>query len=197
MSSRLLFLFAGLAACSRAPAKDSSADQRARRELPTGATWFSGDVAADFTMGSATHITDPGGLDVGVPTAGSGATSGWDLESVALDYDDATDTLSIGFATYGVGADADGNGGEASTSTWLSGLGGSDAADVGGTESFALAIDLDQDGTLDVIAGVPGDGATDLYGYTVSTFSGSVYSPGTSFGTALPGHTGGVFGVPT
>ena len=196
MSRPAILTILGLAACARSPVKDSGVDARDRRSLPTGATWFSGDVSTDFAHASAVHITDPGGLDVGVPTAAGGATSGWDLDGIALDYDPSNDTLSVGFATYGVGGDADGDSDEGTTSSWLAGLGGTDATDLGGTESFALAIDLDQDGVLDIIAGVPGDGTTDLYGYTVSTFAGSVYSPGTSFGSPLPHHTGGVFGVP-
>ena len=126
-------------------------EQRPDAELPGGASWFTGDVAADFTDATVVTVADPGGLDVGVPTAGGSAVSGNDIEYAALDYDPATDTLSVGIATYGVAGDVDGDGDGGTTSSWLSGLGGTDVADFGGTESFAVAFDLDEDGTLDVI----------------------------------------------
>jgi len=198
-TSRLSLLSVLLLASACAPGvpADSADEQRDRRALPPGASWFTGNVASDFTASTAVLISDPGGLDVGVPTAGGTAVSGWDMEMVALDYDAATDVLSIGLGTFGVGGDADGDGDEAHTSSWLAGLGGADAADLGGYESFALAIDLDEDGVLDVIAGVPGDGSSQLADYTVATFSGTPFSPGLSFGSDLAAHTGGLHGAPT
>ncbi len=170
--------------------------QRPEALRPGGAAWFTGDVGADFTDASVVLITDPGGQDVGVPTAGGSAISGNDVEYIALDYDASTDVLSVGIATYGIAGDVDGDGDAGNTSSWLSGLGGVDSADFSGSESFTVAFDIDEDGVYDVIAGVGGL-STDISGYTVAQFSGSVYFPALAFGSTLSDHVGSVYGSPT
>lgn len=146
---------------------------------------FSGDVPADFTGPGVLTILDPGGVgDVGLPgVATPGTTSGWDMVGFRLSYDSGADILYVGINAFGIGGDADGDGLPGNTSGWLTGTGGADVADLGGTESFAVYFDLDQDGTFDVIAGVPS--GSDITGFTVSNFSGSPGSPFSAFGTAI------------
>jgi len=155
---------------------------------------FTGDVETDFVGTGFFIATDPGGIDVGVPPAAPvGTVSGNDLKDVRFLYD-GTD-LYVGFNTFTIAGDVDDDGDGGTTASWLSGLGGTDSADFGGTESFALMIDLDENGSIDVIAGV--SSVTDLSGFSVSEFTGSPFVPGFAFGTPLPGHTGSVFASPT
>ncbi len=156
---------------------------------------FTGDVFADFDPDESIVIVDPGGVDVGVPQAAAGTVSGWDLRSVRLFYDVATDTLYVGFDTYGIAGDADGDGDPGAAGPVLAELGGQDAPDLGGTESFALLLDFEQDGAWDVIAGVPA--GADLSGFMVSHFVGDAVVPAVGFGMALAQHEGVVFASPS
>lgn len=154
---------------------------------------FTGNVESDFTGSGVVTVVDPGAVDVGLPLAApAGTVSGNDLKDVRFSYD-GTD-LSVGFNAFTIAGDVDNDGNGGTTSAWLAGLGGNDVADFGGTESFALMIDVDENGTIDVIAGV--SATTDISGFSVSQFSGSPFAPGFAFGAALPGHTGSVFGSP-
>ncbi len=156
---------------------------------------FTGDVTADFAGADVHVVADPAGIDVGVPVQfPAGTISGNDIADIRLSYDAANDTLYVGFNTYGIGGDVDGDGDAGRTSATLGGIGGADLPDFGGTESFALLIDIDEDGVFDVIAGV--SGMTDLGGFTVATFAGSPFAPGFAFGAPLPDHTGAVYGSP-
>jgi cysteine-rich repeat protein len=164
--------------------------------VAAAAPTFTGDVPTDFSDPSDLVFADPAGLDVGVPTALNGAISGHDMEDVRLAYDAVTDTLFIGINTFGIATDADGDGNPDGTSPELAGLGGVDEALIGGTESFAFFADLDEDGVLDVIAGVPA--GADASGYRVSSFLGTPVAPGVSFGPPLDAiHQGSFFGAPT
>lgn len=145
---------------------------------------FTGDVAADFPP-TAAFIADPGGQDVGIPLAfPAGTISGWDMSQCALYYDAGTDTLFVGFDTYGIGGDADGDGNPGGTSAILAGLGGTDFAALGSTESAGVFLDLDDDGTFDVVAGV--DGMSDLSNLRSANFSGSIFAAGFAYGAPLP-----------
>ncbi len=156
---------------------------------------FTGDATVDFAGPDALLVADPAGVDVGVPIQfPAGTISGNDVEDVRLSYDAASDTLYVGFNTYGIAGDVDGDGDAGNTSATLAGIGGADMPDFGGTESFALLIDVDEDGAFDVIAGV--SGATDLGGFTVAEFSGSPFAPGFAFGMPLFDHIGAVYGSP-
>jgi choice-of-anchor A domain-containing protein len=139
---------------------------------------------------------DPSGIDVGMPIAFPfGTVSGHDLKDVRFHYDLASDTLTVGLNTFVIAGDADGDGFPDSTGPILSGLGGIDQPLFGGTESFAVYFDIDEDGIFDVIAGVPT--GVDLSGYRVSVFAGSPFAPAFAFGAALASNTGSVCGAPT
>lgn len=166
--------------------------------MPIGAATvtFTGDVEADFTEPGILSIPDPGGVgDVGVPgDAPPGTISGWDMADLRLTYDAAFDTLYVGMNTYGIAGDADGNGDPGGTAEWLDADGGVDLPSLGSTECIAVYFDLDQDGTFDVIAGVPG--TADISGFTVAVFTGPT-NPPLNFGTPLPGNTGSYYASPS
>jgi len=166
--------------------------------LALAAPSFTGNVDADFDASvapTAVIVDDPGGVDVGIPTAAPGGTiSGNDMDYMALDYDPGTDTLYVGIATYTIAGDVDDDGDGSTTSSWLSGIGGMDEPDFAESESFAVMIDLDEDGIFDLITGV--SGLTDAAGFDAAEFDGSVYAPAYAFGASLPDHLGTFHGVP-
>jgi hypothetical protein len=151
---------------------------------------FTGDVSVDFA-GSGAEVVVDGPGDVGLPyNAPVGTVSGWDIEETHFDLDLTADELNIGIAFYGTAGDADGDGGEGTTSPWLASNGGVDLAGLGMTESICVAFDFDQNGTWDVIAGV---GSWDD-SYQVAAYNASPLGQSFSFGTALPnanGHAAG------
>jgi hypothetical protein len=154
---------------------------------------FTGDAAADFA--GAFIIADPGGQDVGVPMQLTGATSGWDIANVGLAYDEVNDQLLVGIDFFGIAGDADGDGDPNSTSAPLAGIGGSDNANWAGSESFTFALDLDDDGNLDVITGITPGG--DISSLSTNLFSGSIFAPFISFGAPLPAHNPILFATPS
>lgn len=167
--------------------------------LPTSALaspTFTGRADLDFAIAGAMSYPDPDGLDVGIPLSFPvGTVSGWDIDSLELHYDSATDTLAVGFNTYGISGDADGDGDPGARSAALAGIGGFDTPDLGPTESFALAIDIDEDGVFDAISGVPALG--DISAFGTYSFVGSPFAPGFAFSALLPGHSGLLFTSPS
>ena len=113
---------------------------------------FTGDAPNDFTDSDTIVVPDPSGIDVGVPSppAPASTISGWDMETVYFDYDWDTDTMYVGVHCFGeICSDADSDGDPGNTSGWLNTLGGTDPADYGYTEGFALLIDVDNDCNAD------------------------------------------------
>ena len=158
--------------------------------------WFTGNVEADFVGPGVFLVADPPGVDVGIPVQfPAGTISGHDMEDLRISYDAIHDTLYVGFNTYRIGGDVDGDGDPSRTSAALAQIGGSDRPHFGGTESFTLGIDVDEDGDYDVIVGVPG--TTDINGFTVAEFEGSPFAPAFAFGDPLDRHIGAVYGSPT
>lgn len=86
--------------------------------------------------------------------------SGWDIRALYLDYDHDTDTLRLGIDFFGIAGDADGDGDPGGTSGALSGRGGVDYPNLSQSESIAVALDVDADGTADLVVGVPSGEAT-------------------------------------
>jgi choice-of-anchor A domain-containing protein len=157
---------------------------------------FSGDVANDFVSPRVIVLDDPGGLDVGIPLGlPVGTISGNDIDYVAVEYDRATDTVFIGFDTFVIAGDVDGDGDPGNTGVALAGLGGTDTPDFAGTESFGFPVDKDQDGTVDAILGV--SASSDISTFGTYSFVGSVFAPGLGFGAPLPANTGTLFANPS
>lgn len=156
---------------------------------------LTGDAELDFAdMDPAVQVhPDPDGVDVGMPSVfPAGTISGHDVRDLRLSYDIATDVLYVAINGYRIVGDADADGDPNGTSATLAGLSGLDDADFGGSESVAVYFDLDQDGTYDVIAGVPF--GEDRFGAVVALFDGSALTPSLSFGDPLPGRLGAFVG---
>lgn len=156
---------------------------------------FTGHVPADFTDEAVVIVTDIPS-DVGIPDAAPTDTvTGNDIEDLRLYYDDGSDTLYVGLNTFVIAGDVDGDGDPGSTSQWLIDSGGLDMADFGGVEAFTLILDIDSDGTWDIVAGVAGD--TDITGFSVNVFNGVPDASMFAFGDPLPAHTGTLFANPS
>jgi uncharacterized repeat protein (TIGR01451 family) len=153
---------------------------------------FTGDVEANFPTGpDFLTFPDPDGQNVWVPLHPSAPiSSGWDIKDVRVTYDSATDILYVGLNSYQTVGDADTDGGEG-TMTYNSTPAAIDVPNLGAFESVSVYFDLDQDGTWDVIAGVPS--ASDFSGFTLVSATGS--APGLAFfgATDLTAHLGSVF----
>ena len=121
---------------------------------------FTGDAEADFSGVEGVFALDdtlpgfPLGPDVGQPPGFPFAASGWDIKSVYFLTD--LQQLYVGVDYFGIAGDADGDGNPSSSSPELTARGGQDLPDMRNSETFSFEIDLDQDGTFDIIAGVPG-----------------------------------------
>jgi hypothetical protein len=154
---------------------------------------FTGSAPDDFAEADFV-INDP------VPEVGNplGTTSGWEVDDIYFDYDSSDDVMYIGIDCVGICGDADGDGDPGGTSQALADLGGLDRADLGGEESFALAIDTDNDflelpddpyysGDFEVVVGVSIMGDINTFG--TYNYTGSPFAPQSSFGTQLPNAT--------
>ena len=157
------------------------------------AVTFTGNANTDFP--ASQHIADPGGLDVGLIPTLSMNTSGWDIDTIAMSYDEPSDTMFVGINTYGIMGDADGDGDPSVTSPQLTTAGGVDEVDLANTESVAFSLDLDDDGTLDIICGIPF--GSDVNGFTVADFSGTIFAPALSFGATRPLNIGTLHASPS
>ena len=145
---------------------------------------FTGDAAADFTSPAAVKVDDPE-ADVGMPAPDFGpeARSGWDMKAVYLEYDPAADTLYVGIDCVVICGDADGDGDPNVTGPILGkpasegGLGGTDVANFGRGESFALLIDTNNDftgtaGNFEVVVGVKN--SDDLNSFGIYQYTGTI-----------------------
>ncbi|MCA9542129.1 MAG: hypothetical protein KC620_24700, partial [Myxococcales bacterium] len=107
-----------------------------------------------------------------IPTPGPG---GLDIIDVRLLFDRPNDALYVGVVTDGVFGDADGDGDPSGARDGRS----ADAPNMGPTEYLAIELDLNEDGEMDVLLGVPPAGTLADLG---------AYSPAAPpFGMALPG----------
>ncbi|MEZ6195142.1 MAG: hypothetical protein R3F20_05345 [Planctomycetota bacterium] len=155
---------------------------------------FTGDAAADFA--GAILIPDPSGIDVGIPSALMGITSGWEILNLGVAYDESVDMLKVGFDVAGIFGDADGNGDPGTSSPALLINGGTDNPNLAGTESFTVALDLNNDGTADVICGTPS--GADITQAITATFSGLLVAPSFAFALPLlPAHDPIIFANPS
>jgi hypothetical protein len=144
---------------------------------------------------STFNFTD--GFDVGVPPGGLVAASGWDIASLSFVHDPVADTLTATIAMQmgKIAGDADGNG---DPSAMAAGVSGTDVANLGSQEAFAVAFDTDLNGTLDAVIGVA---ASDTLNTTTRALRVARYAPGTnvgsSFGTTISGPSATLAHVPS
>lgn len=174
-----------------------------QRPLTTSALFLAAallpaNVQANGPAGSSIstfNFTD--GFDVGVPPGGLVSSSGWDMASLSFVYNPAADTLTATIAMQQgkIAGDADGNG---DPSAMAAGVSGTDVADLGSQEAFAVAFDTNLDGTLDAVIGVA---ASDTLNTATGALRVARYVAGTnvgsSFGTTISGPTATLAHVPS
>ncbi|MFT7624711.1 MAG: hypothetical protein ACI9WU_003900, partial [Myxococcota bacterium] len=156
---------------------------------------ITGHVDTDFDLDGTVTIIDPDGIDVGVPNDFPlGTISGNDMAALRLYHDIGTDTLYVGFDTYGIAGDVDGNGNPSLPGSVLVELGGTDHPAFGVTETFGVAFDFDEDGDSDVIVGVGNTGDLSSFG-TRFYLQNPIF--GSWFGAEVAGHQATLLTVPS
>jgi hypothetical protein len=130
--------------------------------LAATALQFTGNVEKDFVGPAVIVVSDGPSPDVGTPPGWpyptpSNPTSGWDMKDLRFFYNAAADEMNIGVNCFGICGDADGNGDPSVSSPELLQRGGTDLANLGQSESIAIALDLNLDGAFDFVVGVPSD----------------------------------------
>lgn len=168
-------------------------------EAQAAAPVFTGHADTDFKIGDPQTILVSDNVgDVGVPAqCPTGTVSGFDMSGIWFYYDRNTDTVYVGMQTPQIFGDVDGDGNPSGTSACLNAAGGSDAADIGDFEFFALYIDTSGDGNPDVIIGKPASPGTSIANFTTATFSGSIITPATAFGSTISANVGTYYASPT
>lgn len=91
------------------------------------------------------------------------------MRDIRLSYNEKTDELNIGINCFVVCGDADGDGDPSVTSLELTQRGGQDAPNLGLSESFAFAFDLNVDGVMDFVLGVPASQPASSQPFTCGT----------------------------
>ena len=175
--SSVTILLSALALCAAA----------ALPQLAQAAPGFTGNAINDFNVIGRVVFSDVTG-DVGLPpTAPAGTVSGWDVRQTFLFYDPATDVMYVGYDTIGILGDPDGDGDPSNTSSWLSGVLGTDFPDLSSTESFAFLIDTDPatTGLSSYTASVGVSASADITSFGIYNFTGTAANPAFSFGSAL------------
>ncbi len=134
--------------------------------LPGVAMPLTGNVPADFNSQDYVEIPDTAG-DVGIPpNAPAGTQSGWDFERILFHLDMEEEALYLGLDYIGIAGDADGDGGEGTSSIWLLSNGGTDMPGFQGTESICVALDFAPYDQYEVMTGysaLNGDHSICLY----------------------------------
>jgi hypothetical protein len=177
----------------------------ASQPVLAGTIAFTGDVEVDFPIASGNGVVaiidNPNGLgqsdtnDVAQASQLPSIT-GWNIKDVRMRYDSATDTMFFGVNFFGIAGDADGDGNPGSSSIPI----GSDEANLGGRESIVVGIDTNNDGTPDVVAGVPSAKPADQPGvnyFDVAKYQKSPNGMSAAFGTSLPEHKGSLLFNPS
>ena len=168
---------------------------------------FTGNVAVDFPVGPSTGVVrlpaNPATDQIAQPDTDVAAlvkVSGFATTAIRLKYDATDDTLSFGIEQPNNGrngrpvmagdADNNGNSGTVNPAVRLRSPEFTDPADLGGTETMGIFLDLNNDGTPDVIAGF-----SQLDGRSPKPYQVAVATPGArpGFGTPLPQHEGNLY----
>ncbi|HEY2158096.1 MAG TPA: hypothetical protein VGH33_20880, partial [Isosphaeraceae bacterium] len=169
------------------------------------AVTFTGNVTNDFTATTpAVYLSDPNNLQPLIPPTLQNIVkvSGFAVDQIALNYDQATDTLSVGFLQPPsqklfnglttvfpvIAGDADNNGNNSTTDPAAAAFGVIDDPAISQTENFNTVIDLSggtNPATQSIFAGIP-NAATP--GYTSSTYvvAPAVFTAGTAINSAIP-----------
>jgi hypothetical protein len=166
---------------------------------------FTGNVTNDFTAATpAVYLTDPNNLQplIPPPLQNIVKVSGFAVDQIAVNYDQATDTLSLGYLQPPsqkffnglttqfpvIAGDADNNGNNTTTDPAAAALGVLDDPAISLTENFNAVIDLSggtNTATQSIFAGIPNSATP---GYTNSTYvvAPAVFTAGTIINSAIP-----------
>ncbi|RUL83775.1 hypothetical protein [Tautonia sociabilis] len=170
----------------------------ATRAASAGAIQLTGDVEADFPLvqgnGVVAIVDNPNANGLASPmdvaqNAVLPGTTGWNIKDLRLSYDSASDRMYFGVNFFGIAGDADGDGDPGALSVGM----GKDLPSLGGLESIAVGLDLDLDGTPDVVAGVPANKSgtgPGVASFTVAEYQRSPSGLAFSFGDSLTDHLG-------
>jgi hypothetical protein len=171
---------------------------------------LTGDVEKDLPVAPGTIIIPNNPIKGGDPhhvyqadfITQRGWLSGWNIKDLRLHYDAQSDTLLVGVNTFGIAGDADGNGvqGQADPRTLASN--GVENPHLGGRESIAVRINLNDDPNNAIIAGVPGNKAAGNPTKTDNFTVARVLNPASrdlafNFGTQLTAQTGNLLFDPS
>ena len=170
---------------------------------------FTGNVATDFPVTTpAVYLTDPNNHQPQFPAPPSTLAdiikvSGFAIDQIAVNYDQATDTLSIGYlqplnqkpGLNGIpgqfpviAGDADNNGNNSTTDPAAAAQGVTDDPGISQTENFNAVIDLSggtNTATESIFAGIPNNATL---GYPNSTYvvAPAAFNAGTAIDSAVP-----------
>jgi hypothetical protein len=168
---------------------------------------FSGNVENDFANGTPrvgvvvsspdpnTGLPDPNDVGQSKWMTDKGWITGWNIKDIRFHYDAPSDNLYVGVNFFGIAGDADGNGNPGTADPLTSRSMGVDEVSLGGKESIAVALDINNDGKYDVVAGVPAEkstGATGSSQFQVAKYDSNSSGIPYSFGEALVDHNGGL-----
>jgi hypothetical protein len=128
---------------------------------------FRGEASVDFPASKSYYVRvddtfagAPAGAtvfgDVGIPPQyPRGSISGWDMRALYAAYSPIQNRMYFGIDCFGICGDADGDG---DPGRIFPGLGttftAQDLPNLGGSETFSVVVDLNQDGTHDIIMGI-------------------------------------------
>lgn len=172
---------------------------------------FTGNVPIDFPATTVPGVVVlPNNPSVEHPTFSPNTAlqnaiqvSGFDINGIRVSYDSQTDILSVGIeqpinpkapVNQVIAGDADNNGNSATVDPAVLAIQGAflDNPDLGGTEHMLAFLDLDGNGTPDVVAGI-GTGGAKLYQVAQAVVNPGSTRPDTTFGPEIPGATGNVY----
>ena len=168
---------------------------------------FTGNVDSDFKLSPGTGVVNfvPHPLADGSPNphavpqdawmTNQGLINGWEVKDVRLQYDKATDTLSVGLNTWSVAGDASGTGNPTATPPQMKAEGGKNEAHLGGDKSITVGFSFNNSSTPSVLAGVPSNKAEagpGIDGFTVASYRATNMGIQNSYGPTLTSNLGGL-----
>ena len=168
---------------------------------------FTGNVINDFPAATGPGVKFLTGGPIQQPTIPPSLQSlisvtGWNQEGIAFSYDPNADTLSVGILQPDNGktgqriiaGDADNNLNSGTVDPAVIAIDPSfqDIADLGQSEHMFAYLDLNNDGTPDIVAGIDGFSANKNYQVALAVPNPTPTNP-PSFGAEIPGHAGNIF----
>lgn len=168
---------------------------------------FTGNVPIDFPMNTAGYKYLIGGPSQKstIPTDLQPLikTTGFDIEGIALTYDPTGDKLSFGILQPDNGktgqrviaGDTDNNLNSGTVDPAVNAIDASfqDIPDMGQSEHMFTYLDLNNDGTPDIVAGIDGFSANKHFHVALAAPNQPNQSNPPGFGTELPGHAGDIY----